>query len=107
MTVLIIRDIKESDYSHRTDLITAIILSDKIHNIDRVPLVAKRVFDDLLVLESATATEELPAIAVHRGEQFLRIWAKSNHGFNVGDKIRFEDSDDIKSSDGSAARQNG
>lgn len=89
MTAMIITDIKESGYDHRINLITATVLSDRLIDIDRIPLVAKRVLDGLLILERATAEEELPAIGVHRGEQFLRIWVKSDHGLNVGDRIRF------------------
>jgi len=89
LAVLIIKDIKESGYDPGINLITAMILSDKTHDIDLIPLETKRALDDVLILERATANEELPAIGIHRGEQFLRIWAKSDHNLNVGDTIRF------------------
>jgi hypothetical protein len=59
-------------------LITAIILSDRILDSDFIPPMAGGNFEELLILERATAKEELPEIGVHSGEQFLRIWANPN-----------------------------
>ena len=44
----------------------------------------------LLVLESATAEEEIPAIGVCCGDQYIRIRAKPDHGLMVGEKIRLD-----------------
>jgi hypothetical protein len=41
------------------------------------------------VLESATAKEELPSIGVHRGDQFIRMRARPDHGLTVGEEIQF------------------
>ena len=43
----------------------------------------------LLVLESATAEEEIPAIGVRCGDQYIRIRAKPDHGLMVGEEIQF------------------
>ncbi|NPV61031.1 MAG: hypothetical protein HPY61_00080 [Methanotrichaceae archaeon] len=43
----------------------------------------------VLILESSTAERDLPEIGVKRGDQFLRIWAKPDHGLAVGGELRF------------------
>lgn len=44
---------------------------------------------DLLLMESATAQEEMAAIGVHCGDQYFRMKAKKNHGLAVGEAIAF------------------
>jgi hypothetical protein len=86
MTQLIITDIRKSCCDTRSDLITAIFLSRDGHE-----LKAQRYLDErsVLVLESATAQEEMPAIGVHSGDQYIRLRARPDHGLMVGDEIQF------------------
>jgi hypothetical protein len=44
----------------------------------------------VLILESSTAEKDLPDIGVKRGDQFLRMWAKPDHGLAVGRELRFD-----------------
>jgi hypothetical protein len=44
----------------------------------------------VLILESSTAEKDLPDIGVKSGDQFLRIWAKPDHGLAVGGELRFD-----------------
>jgi hypothetical protein len=84
MTQLIITDIRKSSCDTRFDLITAIFLSRDGHEAR-----GRRYLDErsVLVLESATAQEETPAIGVHSGDQYIRLRAKPGHGLMVGEKI--------------------
>jgi hypothetical protein len=84
MTQLIITDIRKSSCDIRFDLITAILLSRDGHEAKE-----RRYLDErsVLVLESATAQEEIPAIGVRSGDQYIRLRAKPDHGLMVGEKI--------------------
>ncbi len=86
MTRLMITDIRKSCCDRGFDLVTAIILSKDVHN-SRVPLLLDE--KSILVLESATAQEVIPAIGVRRGDQYVRIRAKSDLGLTIGDEIQF------------------
>ncbi len=84
MTQLIITDIRKSSCDTRFDLITAIFLSRDGHE-----ATGRRYLDErsVLVLESATAQEEIPAIGVHSGDQYIRLRAKPDQGLMVGEEI--------------------
>jgi|WetSurMetagenome_2_1015567.scaffolds.fasta_scaffold02236_1 hypothetical protein len=86
MIRLMITDIRKSCCDRGFDLVTAIILSKDAQN-SRVPLLLDE--KSILVLESATAQEEIPAIGVHSGDQYIRIRAKPDHMLSVGDEIQF------------------
>jgi len=83
MTSLLITDIRKSCCDRGFDLVTAIFLSRVGYDL--------RSLDEksLLVLESATAEEEIPAIGVRCGDQYLRIRAEPDHGLMVGEEIQF------------------
>lgn len=86
MTQLIITDVRKSCCDRGFDLITAIFLNRDGHEArGRMSLDEKRV----LVLESATAQEEIPAIGVRSGDQYIRLRARPDHGLTVGDEIQF------------------
>jgi len=93
MTQLIITDIRKSSCDTRFDLITAIFLSRDGHEAR-----GRRYLDErsVLVLESATAQEEIPAIGVRSGDQYIRLRAKPDHGLMVGDEIQFGKNRDKK-----------
>jgi len=86
MTQLIITDIRKSCCDTRFDLITAIFLSR-----DGSETRGQMYLDErsILVLESATAQGEIPAIGVRCGDQYIRLRAKPDHGLMVGDEIQF------------------
>jgi hypothetical protein len=86
MNQLMITDIRKSCCDRGFDLVTAIFLRKDAHNA-RGPLLLDE--KSILVLESATAQEEIPAIGVHCGDQYIRIRAKPDHGLLVGDQIQF------------------
>jgi len=44
----------------------------------------------IVILESATAQKESPQIGVRRGDQYVRIKLKINHGLCVGEAITFD-----------------
>lgn len=86
MTQLMITDIKKSCCDRGFDLVTAIFLrKDGYEARGRISLEEKSV----LVLESATAQEEIPAIGVRCGDQYIRLKAKPDHGLMIGDEIQF------------------
>lgn len=91
MTDLIITDIRKSGFNNDFDLITAIILGEENYGNHQPFSVSKKSRDGLLVLESATADKELPAIGVRKGDQFIHMWAKPSHGLKVGEEIRLDD----------------
>jgi hypothetical protein len=94
MTQLMITDIRKSCCDTRFDLITAIFLPrDGPEARGRMYLDVRSV----LVLESATAQEEIPAIGVRFGDQYIRLRAKPDHGLMVGDEIQFGEDRDKKS----------
>jgi hypothetical protein len=81
-----ITDIRKSCCDKGFDLVTAIFLSRAGYD-----ALGLRSLDEksLLVLESATAEEEIPAIGVRRGDQYIRIHAEPDHGLMVGEEIQF------------------
>ena len=87
MTSLKITDIRKSRCDSGFDLITAIVLSRNGNDAYGVMPSVQRGQNGLLVLESATAEEEIPSIGVHNGDQFIRMRAKPDHGLNIGDEI--------------------
>jgi hypothetical protein len=91
VTALIITDVRESGCNSDMDLITCVILSAENCDAHHISSTAKKNCKNLLVLESATANVELPAIGVHKGDQFIRMWANPDHGLKVGEEIQFED----------------
>jgi hypothetical protein len=89
MTSLVITDIRKRSCNSGFDLITAIFLNGDGYDASRMTSFAERSGFSLLVLESAIGKEELPAIGVRRDDQFIRMRANPNHGFKVGEEIRF------------------
>jgi hypothetical protein len=87
VTDLIITDIRKSHSDNGFDLITAIILNHVDYDPRRLSLAEKKC-NGLLVLESGTAEMELPSIGVRKGDRFIRMWAKPNHGLVAGKEIR-------------------
>lgn len=87
MALLKITDIRKSRYDSDFDLVTAILLNQNHCDASGCSSLGKRSYDHLLVLESATAEQEMPAIGVHRGDQYIRIRAEIRHGLTVGDEI--------------------
>ena len=87
MTSLMITDIRKSCCDRGFDLVTAIFFSR-----DSDDTIGLRSLDEisLLVLESATAQEEIPAIGVRCGDQYIRLRAKPDHGLMVGEEIRLD-----------------
>lgn len=85
MIRLMITDIRKSCCDRGFDLVTAVFLDKDPHD-SRVPLLLDE--KNILVLESATAQEEIPAIGVHSGDQYIRIRAKPDHGLTVGDQVQ-------------------
>ena len=87
MTSLMITDIRKSCCDTGFDLVTAIFFSR-----DSDDTIGLRSLDEssLLVLESATAQEEIPAIGVRCGDQYIRLRAKPDHGLMVGEEIRLD-----------------
>lgn len=91
MTGLMITDIRKSDYNSGFDLVTAIILStENCEDAQLLSMVKKRC-NSLLVLESSTAEDEIPAIGVRKGDQFIRMWASPDHKLKIGDEMQFDD----------------
>lgn len=86
MTDLIITDIRKSNADNEFDLITAIILC-RVDYDPRLSLAEKKC-DGLFVLESGIAVREMSSIGVRKGDRFIRLWAKSNHGLVAGKEIR-------------------
>ena len=85
MTSLKITDIRKSRCDKGFDLVTAIFLSRVGFDASGLKYLDEK---SLLVLESATAQEEIPAIGVRSGDQYIRIRAKLGHGLMVGEEIR-------------------
>ena len=85
MTSLMITDIRKSCCDKGFDLVTAIFLSRAGYDASGLRSLDEK---SLLVLESATAEEEIPAIGVRGGDQYIRIRAKPDHGLMVGEEIR-------------------
>ena len=91
MVHLRITHIRKSGFNGDFDLITAIILRKNNCKNPRPLSVAKKSPNGLLVLESATADGDLPAIGVQKGDQFIHMWAKLGHEMKIGEEIRFDD----------------
>jgi len=71
----------------RIDLVTAVFLSREDYDASGLRSLDER---SLLVLESATAEEEIPTIGVRRGDQYIRMRAKPDHGLIVGEEIQLD-----------------
>lgn len=91
MTELIITDIRRSAYNGDFDLITAMFLSTENPENSRLLSMAKERCNCILVLESATAERDFPPIGLRKGDQFVRLWARSGHGLKVGEEMRLND----------------
>lgn len=87
MTSMTIADIRKSCYDRGYDLITAVFLKSGGQYPGRFISLADK---GLLVLESATAERENPAIGVHLGDQYIRIRARPGHGLKVGELIQLD-----------------
>ncbi|MDD4652093.1 MAG: hypothetical protein PHQ34_07660 [Methanothrix sp.] len=85
MKRLMITDIRKSCCDRGFDLVTAVFIREDPKDC-RVPLLLDE--KSILVLESATAPEEIAAIGVHSGNQYIRIRAKPDHGLTVGDQVQ-------------------
>jgi hypothetical protein len=100
MIRLMITDIRKSCCDRGFDLVTAIILNKDAQNA-RVPLLLDE--KSILMLESATAQEEIPEIGVHSGDQYIRIRAKPDQGMAAGDQVQLSqgrEPDDIPGGSG-------
>lgn len=100
MIRLMITDIRKSCCDRGFDLVTAVFLGKDPHD-SRVPLLLDE--KSILVLESATAQEEIPAIGVHSGDQYIRIRTKQDHMLTVGDQVQLSqgrEKDEIPGSSG-------
>jgi hypothetical protein len=86
MTSLMITDIRKSCCDKGFDLVTAIFLSRVGYDPGKLKHLEEK---SLLVLESATAQEEIPAIGVRCGDRYIRIRAKPGHRLMVGEEIQF------------------
>jgi hypothetical protein len=73
------------------DLLTGIILNGNGRDGQSLLSVAKRSCHGLVILESATAERELPAIGVHKGDQYLRMWIRAGHDLNAGEEVSLGD----------------
>ena len=87
MTSLMITDIRKSYCDRGFDLVTAIFLSRDGYDASRLKSLDEK---SLLVLESATAEVEIPAIGVRCGDQYIRMRAKPDHGLIVGEEIQLD-----------------
>jgi hypothetical protein len=95
MTALMVTNVRKSGCNSDMDLITCVLMSGE-HNYAHISRAVKMNSQDLLALESATADVELPAIGIHKGDQFIRMWASPDHGLKVGEKILLDDQDRSK-----------
>jgi hypothetical protein len=91
MTELIITDIRRSAYNGDFDLITAMFLSTEDPASSRLLSMAEERCNCILVLESATAERDFPPLGLRKGDQFVRMWARSGHGLKVGEEMRLND----------------
>jgi hypothetical protein len=91
MTSLMITDVKQSGCDRVFDVITAVFLSRDNYDANTLRSPNR---GSLMVLESATAQKEIPAIGVRRGDQYIRLRAKLGHGLSAGDVVIFETEDD-------------
>ena len=93
MKRLKITDIRKSSCNSGFDLVTAVFLSEDPKDL-RAPLFLDE--KSILMLESATASEENPAIGVHSGDQYIRIRAKPDHGLTIGDQVQISQGHELE-----------
>lgn len=86
MTLLMITDIRKSCCDIGFDLVTAVFLNRVGYDASQLRYLDEKI---LLVLESATAEEEIPAIGVRCGDQYIRMRANPGHGLMLGEEIQF------------------
>jgi hypothetical protein len=101
VTTLIVTDIRKSGCDDRFDLITAVVSDAESFGESRLLEAAKKRWSNMLVFESATATEESPARSVHKGDLLIRLWTRSNHGLAVGEEITLDGQKEAPKNDGS------
>jgi Ni,Fe-hydrogenase III large subunit len=87
MTALIITDIKCSKWDIGQDIITAVIVNAECEDFSRLLIQAKEICQSQMILESATALEDLPEIDVKKGDLFIRMQASFGHDLKVGDEL--------------------
>jgi hypothetical protein len=85
MTSLMITDIRKSSCYKGFDLVTGIFLNSAGYDASGLRYLDEK---SLLVLECASAEEEIPVIGVRGGDQNIRIRAKPDHGLMVREDIR-------------------
>jgi hypothetical protein len=90
ITALIITEIRKSKSLSDFDLLTAVFLNSEGCDDSCIQSSFKKSCNGLVILESATAEQDLPDIGVKCGDRFLRMWAKPYHGLMVGDEMWFE-----------------
>jgi len=90
VNTLIVTDIRKSGCDDRFDLITAVVSNVESFGESSLLDAAKKRRCNMLVIESVTATEEIPARNVHKGDLIMRLWARSNHGLAVGEEITLD-----------------
>jgi len=88
MTLLMITDIRKSSYDSGSEILTAVFLDGGVYDGGRIKSLDEKA---ILALESATANEDLPAIGVHRGDQYIRLRANPGHGLMVGEWILLDE----------------
>ncbi len=87
MTPLMITDIRKSCCDRDFDLVTAVFLDNDNHNLDGLRSIDEKC---IVILESATAQKESTQIGVRRGDRYIRMKLKINHGLCVGEAITFD-----------------
>lgn len=87
MTALRITDIKCSKWDIGQDIITAVIVNAECEDFSRLLIRAKEICQSRMILESATASEDLPEIGVKKGDLFIMMQSGFDHGLKVGDEL--------------------
>ncbi len=89
MTSLKITDIRKSCCDRGFDLVTAVLLNGIAPDAAAVRRVDEM---RMLVMESATAQKEIPAIGICCGDQYIRWRARLDHGLTVGEVVSLDGS---------------
>lgn len=86
MTTLIITDIKGSKWDINQDIITAVIANAESDDFYCLLVQVKNLFQGRII-ESATASEDLPEIGINKGDFYIKMQSSINHGLKAGDKL--------------------
>jgi len=85
MAYLIITDIKSSRYYNGQSIITAVIKYEVGEDLSSLLMLAKEFCRGWMILESATASEDIPSIGVQKGDFYFKVRSRSSKGLLVGD----------------------